>query len=147
MKARSRFALLIAAWMFTAVLVGLNAFGGPYGIDAYAEPSGGGTAAVAVADAVHAAGKVAALSEAYGEVMGQAAAETDSDARGALLERAKNILDALVQLADNVESKITILTQKKLDRAYLRKLDRMLSKVRQWRQAAKEQMQAATGPG
>ncbi len=114
---------------------------------AYADPGGGGSTAVSVADAVHAAAQVASLSQEFDQVMADFESATSDDARGELLKKAKNILSQLVAQANNVESEISILLEKKLDEVYARKLDRVLSGVLQMKAAAENKMRRAGQTG
>lgn len=118
-----------------------------YSSSAYSDPSGGGAEVVSVAEAVHSAGQVAFLFEAYSKVMDDAEVETDKERRSILLERANTILEKLIQQANNVESEIAILTSKKLDKSYMQKLDRVLTNVRKMKTSAEQRMQAATKTG
>jgi 2C-methyl-D-erythritol 2,4-cyclodiphosphate synthase len=111
--------------------------------NSYADPSGGGATAVSVADAIHSAAEVAALSEEFAKVMDEYASEGSEDIRNELLKKAKNILAKLIEQANNVESEISIISKKKLDRVYSKKLDRVLSSVIQMREAAEKKMQTA----
>ena len=118
-----------------------------YSPKTYADPSGGGTAAVSVADSVHAAAEVASLFDEFNQVMGDYELETSEQKRKALLDRAREILAQLIEQANNVESEISILSKKKLDRLYSKKLDRVLSSVLQMREMAQKRMQAADRAG
>lgn len=109
----------------------------------YADPSGGGATTVSVADAIHSAAEVASLSEELENVMDEYASEGSADIRNELLKKAKNILAKLIEQANNVESEISILSKKKLDEVYSKKLDRVLSNVLQMREAAERKLQAA----
>ena len=73
--------------------------------------------------------------------------EVSEDKQGELLKKAKNILARLIEQANNVESEITIMAQKKLDRVYAEKLDRVLSNVLQMKAAAEERTQSAGQAG
>jgi hypothetical protein len=64
-----------------------------------------------------------------------------------LLNRAKNILTQLIEQANNVESEISILSKKKLDKIYSQKLERVLSNVLRIREAAEKKMQTAEQAG
>jgi hypothetical protein len=109
----------------------------------YADPSGGGSTAVSVAETIHSAAEVASLSEELNQVMDKYAAEGSEDIRKELLIKAKNILAKLIEQANNVESEISILSKKKLDKVYSKKLDRVLSNVLQMREAAERKIQTA----
>lgn len=111
--------------------------------NSYADPSGGGANTVSVADAIHSAAEVASLSEELENVMDEYASEGAADIRNELLKKAKNILAKLIEQANNVESEISIISKKKLDKVYSKKLDRVLSNVLQMRDAAERKMQAA----
>lgn len=114
-----------------------------YSPNAYANPSGGGTTAVSVADAVHSAAGVASLSEEFNRIMGDYETEVSKEGKEVLLNRAKAILTQLIEQANNVESEISIISKKKLGKLYSKKLDRVLSSVLQMREMAKKKMQAA----
>lgn len=114
-----------------------------YSPNAYANPSGGGTTAVSVADAVHSAAGVASLSEEFNRIMGDYETEVSKEGKEVLLNRAKAILTQLIEQANNVESEISIISKKKLGKLYSKKLDRVLSSVLQMRKMAKKRMQAA----
>jgi 2C-methyl-D-erythritol 2,4-cyclodiphosphate synthase len=111
--------------------------------NAYADPSGGGSTAVSVADTIHSAAEVASLYEAFNKAMAEYESEGSGDRRKELLKKAKNILTKLIEQANNVESEISIIAKKKLDKAYSKKLDRVLSRVVQMREAAERKMQTA----
>ena len=111
--------------------------------NAYADPSGGGTTAVSVADTVHSAAGVASLSQEFNQVMAEYESEDSEDIREGLLKRAKNILAKLIEQANNMESEISIIAKKKLGKLYSKKLDRVLSSVLQMREAAEKKMQTA----
>jgi len=110
-----------------------------------ADPSGGGATAVSVANAVHSAAAVASLSEELNGVMAEYEAEASEERKKELLDKAKNLLIKLIEQANNVESEISIVSKKKLDKVYSEKIDRVLSNVLQMREAAQKKMQAA-GP-
>jgi len=110
-----------------------------------ADPSGGGATTVSVANAVHSAAAVASLSDAFNGVMAEYEAEASEERRRELLDKAKNLLIKLIEQANNVESEISIVSKKKLDKVYSKKLDRVLSNVLRMREAAEKKMQAA-GP-
>jgi 2C-methyl-D-erythritol 2,4-cyclodiphosphate synthase len=114
-----------------------------YSPNAYADPSGGGTTAVSVADTVHSAAEVASLSQEFNQVMAEYESESSEDIREGLLKRAKNILAKLIEQANNVESEISIVAKKKLGKLYSKKLDRVLSSVLEMREAAEKKMQVA----
>jgi 2C-methyl-D-erythritol 2,4-cyclodiphosphate synthase len=111
--------------------------------NAYADPSGGGSTAVSVADTIHSAVEVASLFEEFNGVMAEYESEDSEDIRKELLKKAKNILAKLIEQANNVESEISIMAKKKLDELYAKKLDRVLSRVVQMREAAERKMQTA----
>ena len=111
--------------------------------NAYADPSGGGSTAVSVADTIHSAVEVTSLSEEFNQVMAEFDAESSGDRRKELLKKAKNILAKLIQQANNVESEISIIAEKKLGKRYSKKLDRVLSRVLQLKEAAERKMQTA----
>ena len=115
--------------------------------NAYADPSGGGSAAVSVAEAIHSAVEVASLSEELNQVMAEYESGGTEDIRKELLRKAKNILAKLIEQANSVESEISIISKKKLDRVYSEKLDRVLSNVLLMREAAEKKMQAARPAG
>ena len=110
--------------------------------NAYADPSGGGYAAVSVADAIHSAGEVASLFEEFNGVMAAYESEGSEDIKKELLKKAKDILAKLIEQANNVESEISIMAKKKLNKVYSKKLDRVLSSVLQMKEAAERKMQA-----
>lgn len=111
--------------------------------NAYADPSGGGSTAVSVADTIHSAVEVASLFEEFNGVMSEYESEGSESIRKELLKRAKDILSQLIEQANNVESEISIIAKKKLGKLYSKKLDRVLSKVVQMREAAERKMQIA----
>jgi hypothetical protein len=111
--------------------------------NASADPSGGGSTAVSVADTIHSAVEVASLYEAFNKAMAEYASEGSGDRRKELLKKAKNILTKLIEQANSVESEISIIAKKKLDKVYSKKLDRVLSRVVQMREAAERKMQTA----
>jgi 2C-methyl-D-erythritol 2,4-cyclodiphosphate synthase len=111
--------------------------------NAYADPSGGGSTAVSVADTIHSAVEVASLYDEFNTVMAEYDSEGSEDRRKELLKKAKNILTKLIEQANNVESEISIIAKKKLDKLYSKKLDRVLSRVLQMREAAERKMQTA----
>ena len=84
-----------------------------YSPNAYANPSGGGTTAVSVADAVHSAAGAASLSEEFNRIMGDYETEVSKEGKEVLLNRAKAILTQLIEQANNVESEISIISKKK----------------------------------
>lgn len=116
-------------------------------LNAYADPSGGGTTAVSVANTIHSAAQVVSLSEEFDNVMAEYESEGVEDRRNELLIRAKNILNQLIEQANNVESEISILSKKKLDKVYSKKLDRVLLIVLRIRETADKKMQAADQAG
>jgi uncharacterized protein Yka (UPF0111/DUF47 family) len=134
MKIKKTYPLLLLAFLIALIA---------YCPNAYADPSGGGTAAVSVADSVHAAAEVASLFDEFNQVMGDYELEASEQARKALLDRARKILAQLIEQANNVESEISILSKKKLDKLYSNKLDRVLSSVLQMREMAQKKMQVA----
>lgn len=111
--------------------------------NAYADPSGGGSTAVSVADTIHSAVEVASLFEEFNGVMAEYESESAGELKKELLKRAKNILAKLIEQANNVESEISIIAKKKLGKLYSKKLDRVLSSVLQMREAAERKMQTA----
>ena len=115
--------------------------------NAWADPSAGEPAAVSVAQAVHGAADAAALSDQFNALMDQYDREVSEAGKKELLEKAKGILAQLIEQANSVESEISILTQKKLDQIYAKKLDRVLSSVIQMRNAAQQRMLAASTIG
>jgi hypothetical protein len=115
--------------------------------NAYADPSGGGATAVSVAETVHAAAQVAFLSEELNQVMAEYRSEISADRRNVLLKKAKDILARLIEQANNVESEISILSEKKLDTVYAQKLDRVLSRVLQMKAAAESKLQGTDQAG
>lgn len=112
--------------------------------NAYADPSGGGSTAVSVADTIHSAAEVASLFEEFNGVMAEYESESAGELRKELLKKAKNILAKLIEQANNVESEISIIAKKKLGKLYSKKLDRVLSSVLQMREAAERKMQTAS---
>ena len=114
---------------------------------AFADPSGGGPAANSVAKAVHKAARVSALAEEFNRTMSAYAAEKDEASRNEMLKKAQNILAKLIEQANNVESEISILAKKKLDKVYTRKLDRVLSNVLQMKAAADKRMKSTGQAG
>ena len=111
--------------------------------NAYADPSGGGYAAVSVADTIHSAVEVVSLFEEFNGVMAEYESESSGELRKELLKKAKNILTKLIEQANNVESEISIIAKKKLGTLYSKKLDRVLSRVLQMRETAERKMQTA----
>ncbi len=111
--------------------------------NAHADPSGGGSTAVSVADTVHSAAELTSLSEEFNSVMREYESEGSEEIRNELLKRAKNIFAKLIEQANNVESEISIISKKKLGKLYSRKLDRVLSIVLQMKEVAERKMQAA----
>lgn len=111
--------------------------------NAYADPSGGGSTAVSVADTIHSAVDVASLFEEFNGVMAEYESESSGELRKELLKKAKNILAKLIEQANNVESEISIIAKKKLGKLYSKKLDRVLSSVLQMRETAERKMQTA----
>ncbi len=111
--------------------------------NAYADPSGGGSTAVSVADTVHSAAELTSLSEEFNSVMREYESEGSEDIKNELLKRAKNIFAKLIEQANNVESEISIISKKKLGKLYSKKLDRVLSIVLQMKEVAERKMQAA----
>jgi 2C-methyl-D-erythritol 2,4-cyclodiphosphate synthase len=111
--------------------------------NAYADPSGGGSTAVSVADTIHSAVEVVSLFEEFNGVMAEYESESSGELRKELLKKAKNILAKLIEQANNVESEISIIAKKKLGKLYSKKLDRVLSSVLQMREAAESKMQTA----
>ena len=114
---------------------------------AYADPSGGGAAAMSVAKTVHKAAQVQTLTREFNQVMSQYQAARDEASRNEMLIKAKNILAQLVEQANNVESEISMLSKKQLDAAYARKLDRVLSNVQQMKAASEKKMQSTGQAG
>lgn len=111
--------------------------------NAYADPSGGGSTVVSVADTIHSAAEVASLLEEFNGAMAEYESEGSESIRKELLKKAKNILAKLIEQANNVESEISIIAKKKLGKLYSKKLDRVLSSVLQMREAAERKMQTA----
>lgn len=134
MKINKTYLLPLLAFL-TALIV--------YSPNVYADPSGGGTAAVSVADSVHSAAEAASLFDEFNQIMGDYELAASDQARKALLDRARKILAQLIEQANNVESEISIISKKKLDKIYSEKLDRVLSSVLQMREVAQKRMQAA----
>ena len=122
-----------------ALLIALIAFNS----NAYADPSQRGTPAVPIAKTIHAAAVAVSLSDEFNGVMAEYDSEVLAERKEALLKKAKNILNQLIEQANNVESEISILSKKKLDKVYVKKLDRVLSNILQRKTAAQERMQAA----
>ena len=114
---------------------------------AYADPSGGGRAAVSVANTMHSAAQVVSLSEQLDSVIAEYESEVSGERKKALLDKAKNILNKLIEQADSVESEISIVSKKKLDKVYSKKLDRVLSNVLRMREAAEKKMQTMAQAG
>jgi len=112
-----------------------------------ADPSGGGSSAVSVADVVHSAADIVSLSNKFDSLVAESEKENSTERKKELLNEAKNILTKLIEQANNVESEISILSKKKLDKVYVKKLDRILSRVLQIRTAAPKKMQATTQSG
>ena len=131
MKIRGIYHLPLLVFLITLITYSPNVF---------ADPSGGGTAAVAVADSVHSAAQVASLFDQFNMVMGDYESETSETARKALLDRARQILSQLIEQANNVESEISIISNKKLDKIYAKKLDRILASVLQMKKTAQKRM-------
>ena len=111
--------------------------------NAFADPSGGGSTVVSVADTIHSAVGVASLFEEFNGVMAEYESESSGELRKELLKRAKNILAKLIEQANNVESEISIIAKKKLGKLYSKKLDRVLSSVLQMRETAERKIQTA----
>ena len=111
--------------------------------NAYADPSGGGTTAVSVAGNIHAAAKVATLAEEFNQVMAEYESEGSEILRKELWMKVKNIFAKLIEQANNVESEISIMAEKKLDKVYAEKLDRVLSNVLEIKAAAERKMRSA----
>ena len=126
-----------------ALLIALIAFHS----NAYADPSQSGTAAVSVANSIHSAAVVVSLSDEFNSVMAEYDSEVLEDRKKALLNKANNILNQLIEQANNVESEISIVSKKKLDKVYSEKLERVLSNVLQMKEAAQERMQTAGQAG
>ncbi|MFO7785675.1 MAG: hypothetical protein ACQET7_14465 [Thermodesulfobacteriota bacterium] len=116
-------------------------------VNSYADASGGGSAATSVADAVHAAGEVQSLADQFNSVMDRFDREESVDRKKRLLQEAENILAKLIAQANDVESEISILSRKKLDKVYANKLDRVLANVQNMRKAAQDRMEAASLAG
>jgi hypothetical protein len=116
-------------------------------MDAYAGAAGGGSAAVSVANAVHSAGEVTSLLNQYNELMDQYDKEVLAEKKRVLFKKAQNILTELIEQANDVESEISILTKKKLNRVYSNKLNRVLKNVRQMRMTAQKRMKATVKSG
>jgi len=133
----------VCPFILSALFIALIAFIS----NAHADPSGGETAAVSVASVVHGAADAAALSEEFDAVMDQYDKEVSAGRKKELLEKAKNIMAKLIEQANNVESEISILSKKKLDKVYLKKLDRVLSSGLRMREAAKKRLQVAVQAG
>lgn len=112
-----------------------------------ADPSGGGSAAVSVADIVHSAADVASLSNRFDSIIAESEKVDSPGRKTELLNQAKDILTKLTEQANNVESEITILSKKKLDKVYVEKLDRILSRVLQIRTEASKKMKAGSHSG
>jgi hypothetical protein len=115
--------------------------------NAYADPSKSGTATVSVANTIHSAAQVVSLSEEFDSVMAEYDSEYLKEKKEELLNRAQNILNKLIEQANNVESEISILSKKKLDKIYSQKLERVLSNVLRMREAAEKKMQTADQAG
>lgn len=116
-------------------------------VSSYADASGGGSAATSVADAVHAGAEVGSLADQFDAIMDQFDREESADRRKMLLQEADNILSRLIARANDVESEISILSRKKLDKVYANKLDRVLANVQDMRQMAQARMAAASQAG
>jgi len=116
-------------------------------MNAYAGAAGGGSTAVSVASTVHSAAEVTSLLNQFNELMDQYDKEVLPEKKRALFEKAQNILTELIEQANDVESEISILTKKKLNKVYSDKLDRVLKNVRQMRMMAQKRMKAAVKSG
>ena len=115
--------------------------------NACADPSKSGTPAVSVANTIHSAAEVVSLSAEFDRVMAEYDSEYLKERKDELLNQAKNILNQLIEQAHSVESEISILSKKKLDKMYLQKLERVLSNVVRMRQVAEKKMQGAEPAG
>ena len=113
----------------------------------HADASGGGSTAVSVSDVVYSAAEVEALAEKFDAIMAEYGKEASTGRKTELLNKAKDLLTKLIEQANNVESEISILSKKKLDKVYAEKLERILSSILQMRETAQKQMLAANQPG
>jgi hypothetical protein len=111
------------------------------------DPTGGGSTTVSVAKAVHSAGDLIKQYQEYYDIINQYVRETSPEKKKQLLEKAKKMLSRLNEQAENVEAEIAALSQKKLKRAYARKLERVLKRVQTVRASAQNRMQDAVRTG
>lgn len=118
-----------------------------WGPNVNADPSGGGSAAVSVADIVHSAADVVSLSNRFDSIIAESEKVDSPGRKTELLNQAKDMLTKLIEQANNVESEITILSKKKLDKVYVEKLDRILSRVLLIRTEAPKRMKAGSQSG
>lgn len=128
----------------------LIANAGPGSINAdiaYADPSGGGPTVLSVAKIIHNASTVEALAQELDQVLAAYAVEREEISRNDLWKKAQDILAELIKQANNVESEISIMSNKQLDKVYARKLDRVLSIVIQLRATYENKMQTAGKSG
>ena len=105
-----------------------------------ADPSGGGSTAVSVADVVHSAAGVETLAKKIDAIMAEYEKEASAGRKKELLNQAKDILTKLDELVNNIESEISILSKKKLDKVYAEKLERILSRITQLRDGKKQML-------
>ena len=115
--------------------------------NAYSDPSKSGTPTVSVANTIHSAAQVVSLFKEFNRVMAEYDSEYLEDKKKELLNRAKNILNQLIEQANNVESEISILSKKKLDKIYSKKLERVLANVLRMKEAVEKKMQTAEQTG
>lgn len=107
---------------------------------AMARAGGGGSHTVSVAGAVHSAGDLISSLDAFNALMDRYDTEILPEEKRKILTRAKDLLAKLLEQANNVESEIMILSQKKLTQAQQAKLDRVLKIVATKREQAKKRM-------
>jgi hypothetical protein len=103
--------------------------------------------AVSVAEALHSAGDLSILYDEFNSVMNEYVIEKSPEKKKQLLEKAKAILAKLNKQADSVESEISILSKKKLDKVHAGQLDRVLKNVRQMRASAQKRLAEAVAAG
>ncbi|MCP3876410.1 MAG: hypothetical protein GY699_25120 [Desulfobacteraceae bacterium] len=106
----------------------------------FASPTGGGSDAVSVASTVHAAGDLSETFDEFNTIMDEYGRETDSKKKKKLLEKAKSIFSKLINQANDIESEVSILSKKKLNDVYSKKLDRVLQAVLEMKKLASNDM-------
>ena len=104
------------------------------------DQSGGGSTAVSVADVVYSAAGVETLAKKIDAIMAEYEKEASAGRKKELLNQAKDILTKLDELVNNIESEISILSKKKLDKVYAEKLERILSRITQLRDGKKQML-------